>query len=134
MFLGTRHDAFDLIHVFDVAVLSSDYEGSPLVVMEYMDAGKAVVATRVGGIPDLVVDGETGVLVEPQNPDSLAEAIGGLLRDPARTRAMGEAGRERRLREFSIEATTRKVEELYEELYAVALANGARTAREKLRR
>lgn len=129
-FLGMRHDVFDVINVFDVGVLSSDREGSPLAVMEYMEAAKAVVATRVGGVPDLVVDGETGLLVEPQDPPSLAAAIASLLQNPARARAMGEAGRERQLREFSIEATTRKVEELYEELYAAAVANGAHTAQE----
>ena len=129
-FLGVRHDALDVITVFDVAVLSSDREGSPIAVMEYMEAAKAVVATRVGGIPDMVVDGETGLLVEPQNPESLAAAIASLLQNPARARAMGEAGRERQLREFSIEGTTRKVEELYEELFAAAVANGARTSRD----
>ena len=124
MFLGYRHDAADLINIFDVAVLSSDREGSPLAVLEYMEAAKAVVATRVGGIPDQVLDGETGLLVEPQSPESLAAAIGSLLQDSARARAMGEAGRKRRLRDFSIEATARKVEELYEELYAAALTEG----------
>ena len=119
-FLGRRQDVYDVIDTFDIAVLSSDYEGSPLAVMEYMDAAKVVVATRVGGVPDLVVDGETGLLVEPRDPESLAAAIMSLLRDPARARAMGEAGRERRLREFSIEVTTRKVEELYETLYEAA--------------
>lgn len=129
-FLGVRYDASDVIDLFDVAVLSSDREGSPLAVMEYMEAAKAVVATRVGGVPDQVVDGETGLLVEPRDPESLAAAIASLLQDPARARAMGEAGRERQLREFSIEATTRKVEKLYEELYAAAVTNGAHTARE----
>ena len=124
-FLGKRDDVFDVIDTFDVAVLSSDYEGSPLAVMEYMEAAKAVVATRVGGVPDLVVDGVTGLLVEPRDPESLAEAILGLLRDPVRARAMGQAGRERRLREFSIEATTEKVEALYEELYAATDDAGA---------
>jgi len=125
-FLGLRHDAFDVINIFDVAVLSSDYEGSPIAVIEYMEAAKPVVATRVGGVPDQVLDGETGLLVEPQDPESLAAAIACLLEDPRRSRAMGEAGRRRRLHEFSIDATTRKIEELYEELYAVALANRAR--------
>jgi glycosyltransferase involved in cell wall biosynthesis len=117
-FLGTRSDIPDLLGAFDVAALSSDFEGSPLSVMEYMAAGRPVVATRVGGVPDLVEQGVTGLLVEPGDPDSLATAILSLLQDPERAIAMGEKGRERRRVEFSIEATTRKVEALYEELHA----------------
>jgi glycosyltransferase involved in cell wall biosynthesis len=121
-FLGERTDIPDLLGTFDVAALSSDFEGSPLSVMEYMEAAKPVVATRVGGVPDIVVDGETGLLVEPQDPGALAAATAELLRDPERAARMGEAGRERRRREFSIEATTRRVEALYEELYAAKSA------------
>jgi glycosyltransferase involved in cell wall biosynthesis len=117
-FLGLRNDVPDVLAALDVAVLSSDYEGSPLSVLEYMEAGKPVVSTRVGGVPDLVEDGVTGILVEPQDPEALASAVVSLLRDPERTKAMGEAGRERRRSEFSIEATVRKVEDLYEELIA----------------
>ncbi len=121
-FLGARTDVPDLLCAFDIAVLSSDYEGSPLSIMEYMAAGKPVVATRVGGAPDLVEDGVTGLLVDPQDPDGLAAAIASLLGDPARAAAMGKAGRERQRREFSIEATTRRVEALYQELLARSLA------------
>ena len=117
-YLGLRTDVSDLLSTFDVAVLSSDYEGSPLSVLEYMEAGKPVVATRVGGVPDLVEDGVTGLLVEPQDPEAFASTVIDLLRDPDRAAAMGRAGQERRLNEFTIEATIRRVEDLYEELYA----------------
>jgi glycosyltransferase involved in cell wall biosynthesis len=126
-FLGRRQDVFDVIDSFDVAVLSSDYEGSPLALLEYMEAAKPVVATNVGGVPDLVVDGQTGLLVEPRDPESLSAAILSLLRSPERTRIMGNAGRERRMREFSIDNTTRKVEELYEELCAREIGGRERT-------
>jgi glycosyltransferase involved in cell wall biosynthesis len=116
--LGERDDVPDLLEALDVAVLSSDFEGSPLSVMEYMEAGLPVVATRVGGVPDVVEDGVTGTLVEPQDSPALALAVAELLRDPVRARAMGEAGRERRRRLFSIAATTAAVERLYEELAA----------------
>lgn len=116
--LGERSDVPDLVATFDVAALSSDFEGSPLSVMEYMEAGKPVVATRVGGVPDLVEDGVSGLLVQPQNSAALASALAELLRDPARAGRMGEAGRRRRREEFSIEATARNVGALYEELYA----------------
>ena len=117
-FLGDRSDVPDLLEAVDVAVLCSDREGSPLSLMEYMEAGKPVVATQVGGVPDIIEDGVSGTLVEPRDPDTLAGAIATLLRHPERAAAMGRAGRERRRREFSIEATARRVEELYAELLA----------------
>jgi glycosyltransferase involved in cell wall biosynthesis len=123
--LGHRPDIPNVLEALDVAVLSSDFEGSPLSVMEYMEAGKPVVSTRVGGVPDLVEDGVTGLLVEPQDPAALAAAIARLLRDPDESARMGEAGRERRRGEFSIENTTRCVEALYEELYAAKVGAGA---------
>jgi glycosyltransferase involved in cell wall biosynthesis len=118
--LGRRSDAIDLIAAFDVAVLCSDREGSPISVLEYMQAARPVVATRVGGIPDQVIDGETGFLVPAQDPDALARRVGDLLADPVRARAMGEAGRNRRAAEFSMDAMTRRVESMYDELYAAA--------------
>jgi glycosyltransferase involved in cell wall biosynthesis len=124
--LGFRDDAFRVMGAFDVAAQSSNFEGSPLSVMEYMEAAKPVVATRVGGMPDLVQDGVTGLLVEPQDPEGLATALGSLLRDPDRAAEMGRAGRELRRSEFSIENTTSKVEELYEELWEARQRGQAR--------
>ena len=115
--LGIRRDVPALLDALDVAVLSSDYEGSPLSVMEYMAAGKPVVSTRVGGVPELVEDGVHGLLVEPRDPDALAAAIGRLLHDPAEARRLGEQGRERQQRELSLDAMVRKIEDLYEELW-----------------
>lgn len=116
--LGQRSDVPDLLAALDMAVSSSSFEGTPLAMMEYMDAGLPVVATRVGGVPDLIDDGVHGLLVEPGDPGALAAAMGELLRDPERARAMGERGRERRRSEFSIEATVRRLERLYEDLAA----------------
>ena len=115
--LGIRRDVPALLDALDVAVLSSDYEGSPLSVMEYMAAGKPVVSTRVGGVPELVEDGVHGLLVEPRDPAALAAAIERLLRDPAEARRLGEQGRERQQRELSLDAMVRRVEDLYEELW-----------------
>lgn len=123
--VGFSPEPFDLICSFDVAALSSDFEGSPLSLLECMEAAKPVVATRVGGVPDIVRDGETGFLVEPRDPDAFAEAIARLLRDPARAEQMGRAGREVRQRDFSFEGMMGKIEDLYEELYA-AKVPGAR--------
>jgi len=114
---GQRDDVADLIASFDVATLSSDFEGTPLALMEYMDAARPIVATRVGGIPDLVDDGVEALLVPPRDPPALAEAIGELLSDRERAAELGERARERRRREFDIDVTAERVGELYEELY-----------------
>ncbi len=115
--LGGRGDIPDFLRALDVAVCSSDWEGSPLSVMEYMEAELPVVATRVGGIPDMISSGVEGVLVEPGDPEALASAIGGLLHDPARAAVMGRRGRRRRRTEFDLDVTARMIGELYEELY-----------------
>lgn len=85
-----------------VFALSSVSEASPNVIIEAMAAGLPVVATRVGGIPELVADGVTGMLVEPRNPASFADAIISLLTDEDRRRSMGEKGRERILARHDI--------------------------------
>jgi glycosyltransferase involved in cell wall biosynthesis len=115
--LGIRRDVPALLDALDVAVLSSDYEGSPLSVMEYMAAGLPVVSTRVGGVPELVEDGREGLLVPPRDPAALADAIRRLLRDQAEAERLGANGRVRQRREFSLDAMVRRVEELYEELW-----------------
>ena len=120
MFLGVRTDVPDVLAALDVAVNSSDFEGSALSLMEYMEAARPVVATRVGGNPDLVEDGVTGRLVEPQDPEAFAAAVGELLRDPERAREMGTRGRQRRREEFDIDVMVRRLEELYVELSAKA--------------
>ena len=125
--LGLRSDVPDLLAASDVAVLSTNSEGSPLSVMEYMDAGLPVVATRVGGIPDLIDDGVEGLLVEPQDAPGLGEAIGRVLDDPEEARRMGERGRERRRREFDIDVMVENLQDLYLELFA-ATRRGRRQA------
>jgi glycosyltransferase involved in cell wall biosynthesis len=117
MLLGTRTDVHDLLAAADIAVCCSDFEGTPLSVMEYMAAGKPVVATRVGGLPEMIEHEQQGLLVEPRDADGLAGAIVELVRDPDRARAMGERGRGRYRREFDLEATIRELEDLYEMLY-----------------
>jgi glycosyltransferase involved in cell wall biosynthesis len=117
---GARSDIPDVLAAVDVAVLSSDFEGAPLTIMEYMAAEKPVVATAVGGVPDLVEHAVEGLLVPPRNPEALAAAVATLLRDPARARAMGARGRERQQREFSIESFVRRLEHLYVDLWDAA--------------
>jgi glycosyltransferase involved in cell wall biosynthesis len=126
LFLGVRRDVPAVLAAVDVAVLSSDYEGSPLSVMEYMAAAKPVVSTRVGGVPELVAEDVHGLLVQPRDPEALAEAVARLLRDPALAKRLGAEGRQRQQREFSLEAMVHRIEDLYEELW---LASGRRGER-----
>ncbi|UGS35002.1 glycosyltransferase family 4 protein [Capillimicrobium parvum] len=111
--LGDRTDVPELLARSDVFVLASRSEGAPLSVLEAMAAGLPVVASRVGGIPEIVVDGETGLLVEPGDPGRLAAAIEQLLGDPRRRAAMGDAGRRRVLERFDVDAVRRRHLELY---------------------
>jgi glycosyltransferase involved in cell wall biosynthesis len=119
LLLGDRMDVPDILAALDVAVLCSDYEGIPLALLEYMDAARPIVATRVGGIPELIEDGVDGLLVPPRNPPALAEAILALLRDRERGAALGARARERCRREFSVDATVERLQDLYEQLHAM---------------
>jgi len=89
---GFRLDVLSLIKGFDLFVMSSVTEGLGTSLLDAMACSRAIVATRVGGIPEVVDDGVSGLLVEPRDAHALAEAILTLLRDPARRRAMGAAG------------------------------------------
>ena len=100
----------------DLFLHATRYEGSSLVTLEAMAHRLPVVATRVGGIPDKVVDGETGALVEPGDVAGLARAVEALLTAPERRRAWGERGRERCLRLFSWSRIIDRVLALYGEL------------------
>ena len=113
--LGSRDDVPELLSAATCFLLTSDYEGCPVSVVEAMAAGAPVVCTAVGGIPELVVDGETGILVEPRSPGGAARALAALLADPARARRMGLAARERARRLYSSERMVRAVEMLYQE-------------------
>lgn len=116
--LGEREDVPDLLAGADVFVLSSRSEGLPLSILEAMAAGLPVVASAVGGIPELVVDGETGFLVPPGDPRALADALGRLLAAVELRRAFGRAGRARVERAFSVAAARQAHVELYERLLA----------------
>ncbi|HEY7412125.1 MAG TPA: glycosyltransferase [Vicinamibacteria bacterium] len=111
--LGYRPDLAETLAAVDVFVLPSLMEGHPLAILEAMAAGKAVVATAVGGNGEAVEDGVTGVLVPPADAGALADAVGALLRDPARAARLGQEGRRRVEARFSLSAAVRANEELY---------------------
>jgi glycosyltransferase involved in cell wall biosynthesis len=99
---GTREDVPGVLAGADVFALSSRSEGAPLSILEAMAAGLPVVSSRVGGVPELVVDGETGLLVPPGDPSAMAGALGRLLADGGLRRRLGAAGRARAERCFDV--------------------------------
>jgi glycosyltransferase involved in cell wall biosynthesis len=100
----------------DVLVQPSRADNLPLAILEAMGAGLPVIGTRVGGIPELVLDDETGLLVEPERPEELAAALDSLAADPERRAELGRRGRERVQEHFSPDAIARRTLALYEEL------------------
>ena len=115
-FLGVRADVADILRASDVFVLSSRWEGNPMSVMEAMAAGLPVVSTAVGGVPELVQEGATGLLVPSEDTGALACALQALVDDPARRQAMGAAARQHAVAHFDIRHTVRGYEQLYETL------------------
>ncbi|MCW2968835.1 MAG: glycosyltransferase [Solirubrobacteraceae bacterium] len=118
--LGLREDVPAIVAALDVAVLCSDREGVPLSILEYMQAARPIVATRVGGVPEVIGDGEQGLLVAPRDSAALAAAIGRLLDDRPLALRLGERALERAHAEFDPSAVIRQVEALYAGLVAEA--------------
>ena len=104
---GYRADAVDVMHAADVVCLTSAVEALPMSVIEAMSVARPVIATDVGGVREVVADGETGIVISPERHTEMAEALVGLARDPARAAALGQAGRLRQRRAYSIAAMTR---------------------------
>lgn len=114
--LGARNDVPDLLSISSLFVLPSLWEGMPNAVMEAMAAGLPVVATSVDGTPEVVLDGETGLLVPAKDPGALGSAIIELLLDGEKRRAFGAAGRERISQTFSLQSYVDRHEALYSQL------------------
>jgi L-malate glycosyltransferase len=113
-FVGYRADARRVMSAFDLYVNCSTYEGVSLTILEAMAAGLPVVATQVGGNPEVVVDGETGLLVPARAVPPLADAVVALGSDALRRRQMAEAGRRRVERAFSIDRMVAEYRRAYE--------------------
>ena len=119
--LGLRQDIPALMAAANVFVLTSSSEGMSNTILEAMAAARPVVATRVGGNPELVQEGITGLLIDPKAPTELCVALDSLAADPSRVRRMGNAGRQRVEREFSRARMIENYSQMYE-----TVARGAR--------
>ncbi len=130
VFCGMRRDIERVLPLMQIFVMPSLSEGFGIAIVEAMAACRPVVATAVGGIPEIVVHGETGLLVPPGDPSALAAAIQDLLSHPAKARSFGHRGRQRVQECFSIQSVVQRHEELYEALYRVGHSDTAATSRD----
>jgi glycosyltransferase involved in cell wall biosynthesis len=112
-FTGFVNNVGDYLAAFDVFVLPSNREGIGSILLDAMDRSLPVIASRVGGVPDIVHDGDNGILIEPRRVDQLCAAIHALRADPARRRVLGERGREL-AKDFTAEAMARKYLAIYQ--------------------
>jgi glycosyltransferase involved in cell wall biosynthesis len=115
-FLGLHSEMSGLLATWDMFVLCSDYESAGISLVEAMLMGLPVVATRVGGVPDIVADGTTGILVQPGDAKAVAEAVDRLVCDSGLRRRMGEAGRRRALKHFTSDRMVAQLSTLYDGL------------------
>jgi glycosyltransferase involved in cell wall biosynthesis len=116
LFPGYQEDVGPFFAAFDVFVLPSGNEGTPVTAIEALASGCPVVATRVGGVPDVVTDGEDGFLVDPGDVEGLAASLARLANDPALRARMGGAGRERMRSRYAVDRLIDDVDRLYREL------------------
>lgn len=117
-FLGFRSDLEHVLSLADIMVHPSHMEGVPLAVLSGLAAGLPVVATAVGGLPEVVRDGESGILIPPGQPETLASVVLDLAADEARRRSLGARARRFIEEEYSLDAAARRVTTLYKEMLA----------------
>jgi glycosyltransferase involved in cell wall biosynthesis len=125
LFLGSRPDVPDLLRAMDIFVLPSYSEGVSLALLEAMAAGLPVIATAVGGTPEAVTEGVTGLLIPPQDAEALAGALERLLSDPTWGQKLGENARKMVAEKFSLERLGREINEIYGELVAKKFGGGS---------
>lgn len=113
-FLGFQDDYDSLLALADIMVHPSDNEGVALAVCAAMAAGLPIVASRVGGLPEILNDGKSAILIPPRSPQRLADEVGNLLDNPARARQLGDAARDFITGEYSLEVATGRLLEVYE--------------------
>jgi glycosyltransferase involved in cell wall biosynthesis len=115
-FLGPRRDVPDLLNAMDIFVLPSYSEGVSLALLEAMAAGKPVIATAVGGLPEVVTDGDNGLLIPPRDAGALAGALERLLSDPPWAQHLGASARAHVREHYSLDRLGREINEIYGEL------------------
>jgi glycosyltransferase involved in cell wall biosynthesis len=124
--LGRVEPAREVMWGMDVLVVSSTSEGSSIVAMEAMALGRPVVGTAVGGVPEVIAEGETGLVVPPGDPQALAEAVGSLLADPERAQEMGARGRQRVAANFDLELMIERTKGVYADVMRIAIESSGR--------
>jgi glycosyltransferase involved in cell wall biosynthesis len=122
LFLGSRQNVPEILACCDIAVLPSQAEGFSNALLEYMAMGLPTVATDVGGNPEVIENGVNGLLVKPNHPAALADAISSLLENPHFASQLGPAGKERVRRHFNFAQLTSNVDALYTELLPVRVS------------
>ncbi len=126
VFTGFRDDVNNAILAMDIVTVPSTWdEPCSAVVQQAMALCKPVIGTRAGGTPEMVLEGETGLLVPPSDAAALAEALAALAGDAFLRRRMGQAGRERVEQHFSLQVMTDKIEDLYHHEYELRRGAGA---------
>lgn len=115
-FLGNRHDVPEILSSVQLFVLSTHYEGLPISILEAMRAGLPIVASDVDGIPEEVIDGETGILVKRQDINELAFALELLISSPNMRKSMGKLGRQTFEKKFSLDRMLQETQSLYEQV------------------
>ena len=115
-FAGFRRDLLEIFSIMDLLVLPSYTEGLPNVILEAFSCAKPVVATKVGGVPEIVENGRNGFLIPPGRPNLLAQAIESCLDSADLMESMGRSGRNLVISKFSFEEQTRKIESIYKEI------------------
>ncbi|MBZ0110437.1 MAG: glycosyltransferase family 4 protein [Candidatus Scalindua rubra] len=124
IFAGWRNDVIEVLDLFDILVLPSLNEGMGKVLIEGMALGKPIVASRVGGIIDLVKNGDNGILVSPRDSDALGEAILTLIRNKKLAQGLGEYGKDNISPEYDTFVMIRQIEDLYERLLSKFTSSG----------
>ncbi len=115
-FLGFRDDVPEILKTFNVFVLTSLWEGLGRSLTEAMYTARPIVATAVEGVPELIINGKTGYLVQPKDPDAIAQRIHDHLSNPRKAKRMGENARKRVMKDFDVDIMIRKIDQLYQNM------------------
>ena len=115
-FLGHREDVADLLNAADLVTLASRSEGMPYTLLEAMGSGRAVVATRIGGIEEVIKKEDIALLVPTENPEALAGAVASLLDDPSQAAAVGSAARDYVMEHHTAAGMVEQVQSIYRDL------------------